>query len=102
MPPTIAAAIARRLCAADRAEEALRVIDAADRRGDRGEWPTFEWKDARIEVLDTLNRGDGQVKQGEQEVLHARDSVGQTSGATQRCLNLGFSERIGNSRRTSP
>ena len=39
-------------------------------------------------------------KQGEQEVLHARDSVGQTSGATQRCLNLGFSERIGNSRRT--
>ena len=43
---------------------------------------------------------DGQVKQGEQEVLHARDSVGQTSGATQRCLNLGFSERIGNSRRT--
>ena len=43
---------------------------------------------------------DGQVKQGEQEVLHARDSVGQTSGATQRGLNLGFSERIGNSRRT--
>ena len=27
--------------------------------------------------------------------------VGQTSGATQRCLNSGFSERIGNSRRTS-
>ena len=26
--------------------------------------------------------------------------VGQTSGATQRCLNPGFSERIGNSRRT--
>ena len=25
---------------------------------------------------------------------------GQTPGATQRCLNLGFSERIGNSRRT--
>ena len=25
-------------------------------------------------------------KQGEQEGLHARDSVGQTSGATQRCL----------------
>ena len=43
---------------------------------------------------------DGQVKQGEQEVLHARDSVGQTSGAMQRCLNPGFSERIGNSRRT--
>ena len=43
---------------------------------------------------------DGQVKQGEQEVLHARDSVGQTSGAMQRCLNPGYSERIGNSRRT--
>ena len=56
--PTIAAAIARRLCAADRAEEALQVIDAADRRVDREEWPTFEWEDARIEVLDTLNRGD--------------------------------------------
>src|SRR5712692_4155247 len=44
---------------------------------------------------------DGQVKQGEQEVLHARDSVGQTSGATQRCPNPGISEKIGNSRRTS-
>ena len=49
----------------------------------------------------TQRRGhDGQVKQGEQEGLHARDSVGQTSGATPRCLNPGFSERIGNSRRT--
>ncbi len=47
-----------------------------------------------------LRGHDGQVKQGEQEVLHARDSVGQTSGATQHCLNPGFSERIGNSRRT--
>ena len=44
----------------------------------------------------TQRRGhDGPVKQGEQEGFHARDSVGQTSGATQRCLNLGFSERIG-------
>ena len=32
-----------------------------------------------------LRGHDGQVKQGEQEVLHARVSVGQTSGATQRC-----------------
>src|SRR5262245_50676531 len=47
-----------------------------------------------------LRSQDGQVKQGEQEVLHARDNVGQTSGAVQRCLNRGFSERIGNSRRT--
>ena len=43
---------------------------------------------------------DGPVKQGEQEGLHARDSVGQTSGATPRDLNPRFSERIGNSRRT--
>ena len=49
----------------------------------------------------TQRRGhDGQLKQGEQEVLHARDSVGQTSGATPRGLNPGFSERIGNSRHT--
>ena len=32
-----------------------------------------------------LRGHDGQVQQGEQEVLHARVSVGQTSGATQRC-----------------
>ena len=44
----------------------------------------------------TQRRGhDGQVKQGEQEGLHARDSVGPTSGATPRGLNPGFSERIG-------
>ena len=49
----------------------------------------------------TQRRGhDGQVKQGEQEGLHVRDSVGQTSGATQRGLKPGCSERIGNSRRT--
>ena len=41
-----------------------------------------------------------QVKQGEPEVLHARDRVGQTSGATQRDLKPGCRERIGNSRRT--
>ena len=39
-------------------------------------------------------------KQGEQEGRHARDRVGQTSGAMPRCLNPGFSERIGNSTRT--
>ena len=47
-----------------------------------------------------LRDHDGQVKQGQQEVPHTRDSVGQTSGATQRWLNPGFSERMGNSRRT--
>jgi hypothetical protein len=43
---------------------------------------------------------DTKVEHCEQEILHARDSVGQTAGATQRCLNPIFSERIGNSRRT--
>ena len=32
-----------------------------------------------------LRRQDGEVEQGEQEVLHARVSVGQTPPATQRC-----------------
>ena len=32
-----------------------------------------------------LRGGDRQVKHGEQEVLHSRVSVGQTSRATQRC-----------------
>ena len=43
---------------------------------------------------------DGQVKQGEQEILHARDSVGQNSGATQWCPRPRFSDRIRNSRPT--
>ena len=37
---------------------------------------------------------------GQQEVLHVRDSVVETLGTTQRYLNPGFRERIGNSRRT--
>ena len=44
----------------------------------------------------------GKMEQGEQDCLHARDSVGQTSSATQPCLNPGFSERISNSRPTGP
>lgn len=43
---------------------------------------------------------DGQVQQGEPEVRHACASVGQTSGAAQRCRKPGFSRRIANSRRT--
>ena len=43
---------------------------------------------------------DGQVKQEEQEILHARDSVGQNSGATQWCPRPRFSDRIRNSRPT--
>ena len=40
------------------------------------------------------------MKQGEQEILHARDSVGQNSGATQWCPRPRFSDRIRNSRPT--
>ncbi len=54
--PRIAASIARRLLAAGRAEEALRVIEAAEHR--RGGWPDFDWEDARIEALEALGRGD--------------------------------------------
>ena len=35
-----------------------------------------------------LRGHDGQVKQSEQELFHARNSVGQTAGATQRCFTL--------------
>ena len=38
---------------------------------------------------------DGQVKQGEQEILHARDSVGQNSGATQWCPGLDLATEFG-------
>ena len=46
-----------------------------------------------------LRGQDGEVQQGEQEVLHARVSVGQTPGATQRCP-IRNQARIGNSRPT--
>jgi hypothetical protein len=42
---------------------------------------------------------DNEVKRGEQEVLHARVSVGQTPGAMQRLSDPGISARIGNSKR---
>ena len=47
-----------------------------------------------------LRRRDDQVKQGEEEVLHVRVSVGQTSGQAQPCPIRHFSVRIGDSRRT--
>jgi hypothetical protein len=52
--PKIAAEIARRLLAAGRANEALRIVEAAERS--RPGWPEFEWEDARIDALDALNR----------------------------------------------
>jgi hypothetical protein len=54
--PQIAAEIARRLLAAGRTEEALRMIEAAEHR--RGGWPDFDWEDVHIDVLDALGRGD--------------------------------------------
>jgi tetratricopeptide (TPR) repeat protein len=54
--PIIAAGIARRLLAAGRAEEALRIVEQAD--PPRNDWPPFDWDDARIEVLEALGRRD--------------------------------------------
>lgn len=54
--PRIAAEIARRLLAANRAEEALRTIEAAEQR--ESGWPDFHWEDARIDVFEALGRGD--------------------------------------------
>ena len=54
--PAIAAEIARRLLAADRAEDALQTIEAAEHV--RSEWPDFEWEDARIDTLAALGRND--------------------------------------------
>jgi hypothetical protein len=54
--PRIAAEIAQRLLAADRVEEALQVLEAAEHR--RSGWPDFSWEDTRIAVFDALGRGD--------------------------------------------
>jgi hypothetical protein len=54
--PNIAAGIARRLLAADRASEAWDTLEATEHR--RGGWPDYEWEDARIDVLEALRRGD--------------------------------------------
>ena len=62
--PKIAAAIARRLVSAGRAQEAWQTIEASeDRRAKSGwNWPDFEWEDARIDVLEALGRAeDAQV-----------------------------------------
>ena len=52
--PGIAADIARRLLNADRAAEALEVVDAADSERGRGYWSGFEWDDTRIDALEAL------------------------------------------------
>ena len=52
--PVVAADIARRLLNADRAAEALEVVDAADSERGRGYWSGFEWDDTRIDALEAL------------------------------------------------
>jgi hypothetical protein len=54
--PKIAAEISRRLLAAGRADEALQIVEAAERS--RPGWPDFEWEDARIDALDALKRSE--------------------------------------------
>lgn len=52
--PRVAAEIAERLLAGGRQEEALTVLDAAE-RPNKG-WSSFEWEDARIATLEALGR----------------------------------------------
>ncbi len=54
--PRIAADLAARLLGAGRAEDALKMLEAADT--DRGAWAMGEWEDAHIETLDALRRQD--------------------------------------------
>jgi hypothetical protein len=58
--PKIAAEIAQRLLAAGRVDQAWRAISAAEHRPRDGgwNWPEFEWENARIEVLEALERAD--------------------------------------------
>ncbi len=58
--PAIAAAIAQRLLAAKRPEEAWRAIEASEHR--REGWLDFEWEDARIDVLEALGRAEDAQK----------------------------------------
>lgn len=57
--PKVAAGIAQRLLAAGRAKEALHALEASS-RGDGADrrWSGFEWEDARIDVLEVLERSD--------------------------------------------
>jgi hypothetical protein len=52
-------------------------------------------------VTTQLRGHDGEVEQDEQEVLHARVSVGQRPSATQRCPIREIRARIGDSRPTA-
>ena len=56
--PKIATAIARRLLAAGRAEEALKAAEAAEYDGVNPAWLDYKLEDARIDALDALGRSD--------------------------------------------
>jgi hypothetical protein len=54
--PAVAIEIARRLLGADRAAEALKIIDAAD--VDEDDYDLFDWQDVRIDSLEALGRSE--------------------------------------------
>jgi len=57
--PQIAAEIARRLLSADRAHEALAILDEVeDQQDDNRTRPDLKWEDARIDALQALGRAD--------------------------------------------
>ena len=59
--PRIAAEIANRLLSANRPDDALRILDEATQNNpaqSRFNWPDFHWVDARIAVLEELDRGN--------------------------------------------
>ena len=71
--PAIAAAIAERLLAADRATEALAALDgAADGFRLGGHWP--DWQRVRIEVLDALGRSSEAQDERWQAFEHGLDA----------------------------
>ena len=71
--PAIAAAIAERMLAADRATEALAALDvAADGFRLGGHWP--DWQRTRIEVLDALGRSSEAQDERWQAFEHGLDA----------------------------
>lgn len=97
--PVFAAEIARRLLRANRSEEALAILDEARLVGDDG-WSALdeEWREARIDVLEALGRGEeAQAARWEtfektldREMLRAyleRLDAAETAAATEKALD---------------
>lgn len=96
--PRVAAAIAQRLLAAGRAEEALGSLDDAELVRDGWPAPDEEWREARVDVLEALGRSeDAQTVRWEtfekgldEEVLRAyleRLDGSETAAATEKALD---------------